>query len=76
MILVVQSLVQLLIKVILFFSGVDRVLVLDKKFKWNGRVSWCFVNAYRNINAADSVVKSFSNVINTEMHEANAVLQG
>jgi hypothetical protein len=41
-----------------------------------GEVSWCFINTYQNINAADSVVKSFSNVINTEMHEANAVLQG
>jgi hypothetical protein len=33
------------------------------------------INPIQNINAADSVVKSFSNVINTEMHEANAVLQ-
>jgi outer membrane protein OmpA-like peptidoglycan-associated protein len=57
------------------FSGVDRSAgFLDKKFKWNGEKYLDVLSMpIQNINAADSVVKSFSNVINTEMHEANAV---
>ena len=59
----------------LVFSGVDRSAgFLDKKFKWNGEKYLDILSMpIQNMNAADSVVKSFSNVINTEMHEANAV---